>query len=41
MCTLDWDPVCALFAEALYDEIEVRRENVTNDPFDLKKLLLL
>lgn len=39
VCTLDWDPVCALFAEALYNKIDVRKEHVTGDPFDLRNLL--
>ncbi|CAF0960967.1 unnamed protein product [Brachionus calyciflorus] len=40
VCTLDWDPMCALFAEAMYNKIEVRREHVENEPMEnLKKLL--
>ncbi|RNA41113.1 apoptosis-inducing factor 3-like isoform X1 [Brachionus plicatilis] len=40
VCTLDWDPLCALFAEAMYNKIEVRREQVEKDPMEnMKKLL--
>lgn len=40
VCTLDWDPVCAVFAEALYNGIQVKKEHFDSDPFDLKKLLV-
>lgn len=39
VCTLDWDPVCAAFAEAMQNRIEVRKENIENDPIDIKRLL--
>ena len=39
--TMDWDPLCAIFAEAMFNKIEVRKEHIEKDPFDLKKLLLI
>lgn len=39
VCSLDWDPLCALFAETLYSGIEVRKEHIEKDPLDIKKLL--
>lgn len=40
VCTLDWDPLCALFAEAMYNKIEIRREKVEKDPLENIKNLL-
>jgi apoptosis-inducing factor 3 len=40
VCTLDWDPVCAAFAEAMYNRIEVRREHIEADPLNIKRLLV-
>jgi hypothetical protein len=39
VCSLDWDPVCALFAEAMYNGKQVRREHVERDPLAIKDLL--
>lgn len=41
VCTMDWDPICAIFSEALFNRIEVRKEHIEKDAFDLKKLLLV
>lgn len=41
VCTCDWDPICAVYAEAMHNKIEVRREHIEKDPNDLKKLLLI
>lgn len=42
VCTLDWDPLCALFAEAMHNKIEIKREQVEKDPLEnIKKLLAL
>ncbi len=40
VCTLDWDPLCAVFTELLYGGVEVRPEHVEADANDLKKLLV-
>lgn len=37
--TLDWDPVCALYAEALHNDVVVKREHVSKDPMDLKQFM--
>lgn len=39
VATLDWDPICSIFAETLYNRIEVKREHIDKEPMDLKKLL--
>lgn len=40
VCTLTWDPMCALFAEILFAGIEVNKGHIQNDPLNsLKKLL--
>jgi apoptosis-inducing factor 3 len=39
VASLDWDPICAIFTECLYNGIEVKREHIEKDPNDLKKLL--
>jgi NADPH-dependent 2,4-dienoyl-CoA reductase/sulfur reductase-like enzyme len=39
VCSLDWDPLCAIFAETLYSGIEVRKEHIEKDPLDIRKLL--
>lgn len=41
VCTLDWDPICAVYAEAMFNKIEVRKEHIENDPNAIKKLLLV
>ena len=41
VCTVDWDPICAVFSETMYHNIEVRKEHIEKDPVDLKKLLLI
>ena len=41
VCTLDWDPLCAVFAEAMYNDIEVRREHIECDANHIQKLLLV
>ena len=38
--TLDWDPICAIFAEALHNGYDVKREHIDKDPMDIKKLLV-
>jgi hypothetical protein len=38
--TLDWDPVCAIFAEALYNGIEVKKEHIESNPLDIRNLLV-
>ena len=40
VCTLDWDPICAVFAEAMYNKIEVKLEHIESDPSGLRKLLV-
>ncbi len=40
VCTIDWDPVCAIFAEILNNGLEIKREHVTEDPMAIKQLLL-
>lgn len=41
VATLDWDPVCAVFAELLYaGKHDVRKEHVDLDPMDIKRLLI-
>ncbi len=40
VCSLDWDPVCALFAEAMYNGKQVRREHVERDPLEIRNLLV-
>ena len=39
VCSLDYDPVCALFAEALHNRIQVRVEDIQTDPMNLKNLI--
>lgn len=41
VCTLNHDPICAIFAELMFNEIEVRVEHVKSNPMDIKKLLLV
>ena len=41
VCSLDWDPLCAVYAEAMHNKIEVRREHIERDANDLRKLLLI
>ena len=40
VCSVDWDPVCALFAEAMQNGIHVKRHHIEADPLDIKKLLV-
>ena len=40
VCSLDWDPVCALFAEAMYNGIQVMKEHVEKNPLDIRNLLV-
>jgi hypothetical protein len=40
VCTLDWDPICAVFAECLFNSIDVRKQHIDQDPNDLRKLLV-
>jgi len=40
VCTLDWDPLCALFTELMYSGIEVRSEHVKADANAIRKLLV-
>ena len=39
VCSLDWDPVCALFVELMHKGVRVKREHVKNDPLDMRRLL--
>jgi hypothetical protein len=39
-CSMDWDPVCAVFAELMFNKINVSVDHVANDPLDIKKLLV-
>lgn len=39
VCTMNWDPVCAIFSEALFAGIQVRKHHIDLDPIDIKKLL--
>ena len=39
VCSLDYDPVCALFAEALHNKIQIRVEDVEKDPMNLRKII--
>ncbi len=41
VCTMEYDPICSLFAELMIHKIEVRAEHVAKDPLDLKKILLI
>ena len=41
VCTMDYDPICAVYAELMINKIEVRAEHVIKDPLDIKKLLLI
>ncbi len=41
VCTMDYDPICAIYAELMIHKIEVRAEHVTKAPLDIKKLLLI
>jgi NADH dehydrogenase FAD-containing subunit/nitrite reductase/ring-hydroxylating ferredoxin subunit len=40
VCTLDWDPVCAAFAELMYNRAVVNLEHIEKDPINIKKLLV-
>lgn len=39
VCTLDWDPVCAVFAEAMTHKILVKKQVIESDPLEIKKIL--
>lgn len=39
VCSLDWDPLCSMFAEALHNGIEVKKEHIENGTSLLTNIL--